>query len=183
MITDADDDMKLFEQEMAEVNPLHSKNRKSVCRGASKSPKVLHPAPSVILQPLTRNTQSSVIDCTPDWGPVEFFRAGLQKNFVNRFKRGNYPYQDSLDLHSYTKTETASALYEFISTSLTKRFRCVLIVHGKGEGILRRFTMDWLKEINQVMGFSTAQQSDGGTGALYVLLKSKPPAQNIKRST
>ena len=58
--------------------------------------------------------------------------------------------------------------------------RCVLVVHGKGEhsaggvGVLRGEIAAWLSQgraSEHVAAFATAQDADGGEGAMYVLLK------------
>ena len=55
--------------------------------------------------------------------------------------------------------------------------RCVRIVHGKGlssEGklpVLKVKVNSWLRQKDDVLAFCSARPQDGGTGAVYVLLK------------
>ncbi|MDH5572217.1 MAG: Smr/MutS family endonuclease, partial [Gammaproteobacteria bacterium] len=59
------------------------------------------------------------------------------------------------------------------------RIRCVRIIHGKGYGsvsqqpVLKQFVNYWLRQREDIMAFCSARQADGGTGAVYVLLKTK----------
>jgi DNA-nicking Smr family endonuclease len=54
----------------------------------------------------------------------------------------------------------------------------VLLVHGKGDrqpdrdavGVLKGFVDHWLRELEPVQAFHSAQPQHGGTGAVYVLL-------------
>jgi DNA-nicking Smr family endonuclease len=52
--------------------------------------------------------------------------------------------------------------------------RCVLVIHGKGMGVLRGEIAAWLsqgKAKESVLAFATARQEDGGEGAVYVALR------------
>jgi DNA-nicking Smr family endonuclease len=57
----------------------------------------------------------------------------------------------------------------------------VLIIHGKGENkadrerssILKGCTNHWLRELEIVQAFHSAQARHGGTGAVYVLCPSQ----------
>ena len=56
--------------------------------------------------------------------------------------------------------------------------RCVRIIHGKGYGsnnkgpIIKPLVNKWLQQRNEILAFCSARPIDGGTGAVYVLLKS-----------
>jgi DNA-nicking Smr family endonuclease len=53
----------------------------------------------------------------------------------------------------------------------------VRIIHGKGHGshqkrpVLKQYVNHWLRQRDEVLAFCSARQVDGGTGAVYVLLK------------
>jgi DNA-nicking Smr family endonuclease len=55
--------------------------------------------------------------------------------------------------------------------------RCVRIIHGKGKSsegklpVLKGKVNSWLRQRDEVIAFCSARPSDGGTGAVYVLLK------------
>ena len=94
------------------------------------------------------------------------------------------PVDAEIDLHGMTVDKARGTLVMFLDEALTYRYRCVRIIHGKGyssaqrtpviKGLLDR----WLRLNNRVLAFCSAQPRDGGTGALYVLLKSpRPDAQ------
>lgn len=88
-----------------------------------------------------------------------------------------------MDLHGYSRVEAEEALEAFVLDSVASGYRCVLIVHGKGRhssspGILKQFTMNWLKDIDPVLAFCTTLPEHGGTGSLYVLLKSKQSSES-----
>jgi DNA-nicking Smr family endonuclease len=110
--------------------------------------------------------------------------AGLDKNSARRMKRGKMQIDARLDLHGYRQDEAFCILSDFIINSVRSKKRCVLVITGKGlhyeksgdreTGVLRKKVPVWLNEEpnrSQILSFSHAIPSDGGFGALYVLLK------------
>ena len=69
--------------------------------------------------------------------------------------------------------------YEFIGQAYEMGLRSVLVIHGKGEtradiercSILKGGVNHWLRELETVQAFHSAQQRHGGTGAVYILLR------------
>ena len=111
---------------------------------------------------------------------------GLDKRSAQRMKRGKLQIEGRLDLHGYRQGEAHRALTGFISGAASAGKRCVLVITGKGlrlgvdeerqVGILREMVPHWLNEEpnrTRILSFNHATPSDGGTGALYVLLKRK----------
>ncbi len=100
--------------------------------------------------------------------------AGIDKRTEGRLRKGRLPIEGRLDLHGYDRESAHSALRGFIAASHSAGKRCVLIVTGKGKGILQSETPRWLAEpglASKIVSVRTAQPKDGGSGALYVLLK------------
>jgi len=96
---------------------------------------------------------------------------------MQRLKRGQFPLGDQLDLHHMTTETGHIALLEFIAGAQNAKLQCVRIIHGKGLRSVngpRLKLMAWqvLRDHPQVLAFSTCKPSDGGSGAVDVLLKS-----------
>ena len=74
-----------------------------------------------------------------------------------------------------TVQEAMLALQRFVSRCKASGLKYVLIIHGKGrensEPILKNKLNHWLRELPTVLAFCSALKKDGGTGAMYVLLK------------
>ncbi len=110
-------------------------------------------------------------------GAMQFQRATIGTRTMRKLKRGAFTMQGEIDLHGMTVPEAKANLRVFISDSLEKGYTCVRIIHGKGLGsgnrgpILKTKVNVWLRRWDQVLAFVSAKQIDGGTGALYVLLK------------
>jgi len=85
-----------------------------------------------------------------------------------------------LDLHGMTQDQARAALHGFIQRAYDNGVRSVLVITGRGytgDGVLRRYTPDWLADPAirpLVAGVSQADRRHGGEGALYVALKRRP---------
>jgi DNA-nicking Smr family endonuclease len=116
---------------------------------------------------------------TPDAAAaaLSYQRSGVRAQVMRRLKRGLYPSEDELDLHGLSQTAARDRLVEFLARSRDNARRCVRIIHGKGyrsgaRGPVLKTAVDlWLRRHSDVMAFSSARAIDGGTGAVYVLLR------------
>ena len=103
--------------------------------------------------------------------------AGLQDRQFRRLRRGQFRVEGELDLHGFTADAARLAVAGFLTRSRQEGKRCVRIIHGKGRGsrngrpVLKTRVHHWLRQRQDVLGFSSALPADGGTGAVYVLLK------------
>ncbi|MCP4598218.1 Smr/MutS family protein [Neptuniibacter sp.] len=106
-----------------------------------------------------------------------FASPGVQLRLLKRLKQGHIPWEQGLDLHGYTVDQARDQLSNFIFDARRRNNRCVLIVHGKShssgnqQALIKSYVNEWLKRLNGVLAFCSAQARDGGSGALYVLLK------------
>jgi DNA-nicking Smr family endonuclease len=96
---------------------------------------------------------------------------------MRQLRRGLFPVEDELDLHGLNQAAARDHLADFLSYHRSAGHRCVRIVHGKGYRsgargpILKIAVNTWLKRHADVMAFTSARAIDGGTGAVYVLLR------------
>ena len=112
---------------------------------------------------------------------LDFARSGPQHKLLRRLRRGELDVEARLDLHGCTLPEAGDRLAHFLQAASDSGRRCVLVVHGKGhrseagQGVLKSQVNQWLRNHPAVLAFSSAQPRDGGTGALYLLLRSPSP--------
>ena len=105
--------------------------------------------------------------------------ANIDKNTAMRFRKGNYPFDATLDLHGMTAEKAHAALKRFIAAHHAKQSRCLLIITGKGkagEGVPKRALPGWLAGddlASMILAVDTAKAKHGGSGAYYVLLRRK----------
>lgn len=99
-----------------------------------------------------------------------YSRGGLQHKTLKELRAGKIHPEAEIDLHGMTVNESRENLADFIQNALQHQYRCVRVIHGKGN-ILKNHVGPWLKQIDQVLAFSSAIAKHGGTGAVYVILK------------
>ena len=108
---------------------------------------------------------------------LSFARPGVQRREIARLRRGRFEVEADLDLHGRTVIDAVAALARFLEDSRRHGRRCVRIVHGKGFGspsgrpVMKANVDRWLRARSEVLAFCSATPPDGGTGALYVLLR------------
>lgn len=106
-----------------------------------------------------------------------FTRNGIQPATMRKLRRGQFSIEAELDLHRMTSTQARQAIAHFLPQMLKANKRCVRIIHGKGHGsfnkvpVLKSKVNHWLQQRDEVLAFCSARPIDGGTGAIYVLLK------------
>lgn len=169
------EDAELFRQAVGEVKPIVDDRAERYKELPSDAPKQLH-----------LDEQQAIKDMLSDhYDPnelneadaVQFHRPGLQHSVLRKLKRGQYSISDELDLHGMTKAEARQALLPFIAQARLHGKNCVRIIHGKGHGssnkgpVLKPMVAKWLMQLDDVLAYCSARPEDGGSGAVYVLLK------------
>ena len=110
---------------------------------------------------------------------ASFLRPGIARRVLHDLRRGRYSVQGELDLHGLTRDSARAALAHFLVTSLRQGLRCVRVIHGKGLGspgghsILKQLSRGWLAQREEILAFCQARPTQGGDGALLVLLRAK----------
>ncbi len=132
-----------------------------------------------------RSVRDELLTRMPDWSLAEtgeeisFLRDGYRPKILTRLRKGAYSVADDIDLHHLSQPDAKSLILDFLDHATRQGFTCVKIIHGKGlrskkEGpVLKRLTASVLSRHPRVLAFSSAPPKDGGTGAVYVLLKAR----------
>jgi len=122
----------------------------------------------------------SIEDALDSGDELVYLREGMSRQVLRRLRRGHWVIQDALDLHGLSWSQAATSVAEFLRDCASRGVRCVRIVHGKGlrsrnrEPVLKGKLRRWLPMRQEVLAFCQAPASEGGSGALLVLLKAKP---------
>ena len=175
-------DAEAFRAAVRDVMPLA---QTPVVAGLSKPKprgRLRKPAASVMenldeSMPLIGVEGASAADAVTVDGTLSFQRAGVRIQVMRRLRRGLYPIDNELDLHGLTQSAARNQLADFIARSRDGGLRCVRIIHGKGYRsgargpVLKTAVNLWLRRHMDVMAFVSARAIDGGTGAVYVLLR------------
>jgi DNA-nicking Smr family endonuclease len=180
-----DDDDALWRAVKSDIKPLRGRKRRSAIPTAENAPTdsakspdriaesftavAARPAPPTAPPPPTsrRPPPPLSLDASP----------GVDKRTAERLKRGQLEIEARIDLHGLTQREAHQVLANFLEGARAERRRAVLVITGKGDGgqgVLREAVPRWLNEAAirpMILAFTYAQPRDGGTGALYILLR------------
>ena len=111
---------------------------------------------------------------------IEGLGPGVDRRLLRKLKKAEYTLQSHVDLHGLSSEDARQAVARFLAQARASGQRCVLIVHGRGlhskdgVAVLKERLRVWLTRgaiAKNVLAFCTARPSDGGAGALYVLLR------------
>lgn len=173
-----DDEMSLFLEEMAGVQPLKSNTTTTVSEKA-----VSTEAQDARRKQLQMSEQLALLTLDPHLvtasepdAMVEFKRDGVQDEVFHRLSLGGYPCKFEVDLHMLKPQQAREALYQQIQIGRERGERNIMVIHGKGvkskpfPALMKSFVINWLEQIDEVLAFHSAQRRHGGTGALYVML-------------
>jgi DNA-nicking Smr family endonuclease len=146
-----------------------------------------HPRPAPVpLQRLRDErevlAESLVSSASPDTGlatgeELVFVRNGIPHDVLRKLRRGKWVIQDEFDLHGLTAAQARPATAAFLQECRQRGIRCVRIIHGKGlrshnrVPVLKRKLGHWLMIRDEVLAFCEARATDGGSGAVVVLLR------------
>jgi DNA-nicking Smr family endonuclease len=163
-----------FRDKMRGVTPMRND------RAAIERPK---PAPVPRPRPAEGAAGEVAATPPPGEGITWFARPGVRDKLLRALRRGRLPVAAVLDLHGLDAAAAERRVARFLHGARGAGRQCVLIVHGKGqrsprgEPVLKPRLRGWLAADPQVLAVCAAQPEDGGSGAVYVLLRSPGPAR------
>jgi DNA-nicking Smr family endonuclease len=174
------DDATILRNALAGVRPLNGDGRARMPLEPPAGRAIFSEDAEVMAQLSDLVSGQAPFDITESDEYVEGCRVGLDPRLVSQLRRGDFALQAHLDLHGMVQPAAKEALQEFILASVRKGHRTVLVVHGRGlrspggRPVLKHATARWLTrgEIGaHVLAFTTSRATDGGAGAMYVLLR------------
>jgi DNA-nicking Smr family endonuclease len=118
---------------------------------------------------------------------IQFQQPGIQDGVFKKLRLGKYPLEVVISMAGKTLDESRNLLYQNVISGHEKGVRALLIKHGTGENskpfpaLKKSYVNHWLRELEEVIAFHTAQPMHGGFGATYVLLKKHPQQKLINR--
>ena len=170
-----DDDVGLFRRLMSDARPLSQDAiPPSPSRRTPRARSRRRDERAVLRESLEADVESMK---SASGENLSYRSSSVGRRSFRKLTRGGFSVQSQIDLHGLTAAEAKTALAEFIDESVNRGHLCVRIVHGKGLGsgergpVLKRKVDTWLRQWNAVLAFVSARQVDGGTGAVYVLLR------------
>lgn len=163
----------LFMSEMTGVTPLKSDNKIKL-KKKPKKPRQQSASEDYRFTIDDVFSSTEMVEDCPDI--LSFSRSGLQHNVLKKLRQGKNPIEHTLDLHGLTVEQARSELLEFLGECEAASVRHAIIIHGKGfrskdKPVIKPMVNRWLRAVDNVLAFHSAQPADGGSGAVYVLLK------------
>jgi len=172
-MNDHDDD--LFRQSVGPVRRIRSRRAQVEKPRASPHPRQREADERAVSAELEQ--AATFIDDLETGEELLWLRPGLQRRVLTRLRRGNWAVQDELDLHQMNSAAATRSIRHLLDDAEARGRRCVKIIHGKGLRSgpagprLKTVTARVLSRHPRVLAFASAPPADGGTGAVYVLLK------------
>lgn len=181
------DEDAYWEQVKGTVKPIDKrkfsdkqpKNEEVKPSAAAPTPKVKVKKPFEVEDFLPASESAEVTYSTP------YLQSGdhsqIDGNNAAKLAKGNYPIDETLDLHGMTKIMAWERLQSKVTHAYESGLRCLLVITGKGEGkegagVIKRELPHWLNEPDmrpKVLMYTQAQPKHGGSGAWYVLIRKK----------
>ncbi len=121
--------------------------------------------------------------------PIEWKRDGVQEGVYRNLRLGRYTVDARLDLMHKALPECADELVDFVQQCVALGIRTVLINFGRSRqpethaNRVKSCLDIWLRALDEVMAYHSAQPQQGGTGAVYVMLRknSQQRQENLER--
>ncbi len=171
----SDSDSELFRTSVGEVAMIKHDRSELSTRKPLPIPLQRHADEQAVLKSIS---ESPFMVMDVESGDELFFkRPGVQQRVMEKLRRGMFAIEKELDLHGMTVNDAEIALKRFLFYCLQNQYRCVRIIHGKGLGskdkkpVIKNHLNRWLQKNGSILAFCSARPVDGGTGAIYVLLR------------
>ena len=172
------DEATLFSELMADVTPILTDRVRLKDKNQLETSAIQHNRRAATEHRITEfDPISSMAESVDADQALNFHRSGVQPKVMQRLKKGEIPYDDQIDLHGYRAHIATAELEGFFQHAVSEQFRCLLIIHGKGERktgnlpVIKNLLNQWLPEQPEVLAFHSAPARLGGAGAVLVLLK------------
>jgi DNA-nicking Smr family endonuclease len=173
-------DHELFAREVASAVPIGRDNCRPPARGGLARPPARDEDAEALAELADLVNGEGLFDIAGSDEYIEGSTNGVDRRLLKKLRKGVFAVQAHIDLHGRTRLEARELVEEFVVESRRRSLRCVLIVHGRGLNskdqipVLKESLKVWLARgriARSVLAFCSARPSDGGYGALYVLLR------------
>lgn len=176
-LPDSDDDATLFREAVGDVRPIKNQSAPVYKKLPEPRPRQQELDDSAVLDELLTHPLDDEAEL--DGEHISYTAPGVQQQVLRKLRRGGIAVQAELDLHGFSVEAARVETTEFIQAARSRDLRCVRLIHGKGRRQvdqpprLKQLLARWLPSRPDVLAVCSARRSDGGTGAVYVLLKKR----------
>jgi len=171
----SDDDRSLFRDAVGEVKPVADDRHQNERRKPPAEPRSQQRDNQSVMEELLADfSENDLLDTGEH---LTYTAPGVQRSVLRNLKAGKYAIQAELDLHGFTLETANTEINQFLQSVLDRELTCIRIIHGRGRKqadkspVLKPAVARWLRRHRQVLAYCSARENDGGTGAVYALLK------------
>jgi DNA-nicking Smr family endonuclease len=173
-------DEALFRAAMGDVAPIPRAHSDHTPAFIQRTAQEIDEDAEALAQLAELVTTGEGLDLTKTDEHIEGIARNVDHGLLRKLRAGDFSLQAHLDLHGLLSADAHIELERFLIESRKRGHRCVLVIHGRGlhskdqEPVLKSRMGVWLsrgKLARIVLAFATARPTDGGAGALYVLLR------------
>lgn len=183
------DEFELFRREMTGVTPLAGDDVADIRTAFTPTLAQLErrKAAEQQLEEDINFLSTEYVDLVDPLDTLSFAREGVQHGVFKRLRLGQYPLEASLNLHHHSLRQARVALFEFVQDCHRSGVRSGLIIHGQGKhskphpALIKSYVNKWLRELQPVMAFHSAQRHHGGSGAVYIMLRKNAAQKQLNR--
>ncbi len=180
---------ELFAKEMSGVRRIQPETRVELARSQPLDRQAIQQRRTAAQSLREKDPNPLTDNQVPQVHPTDiigYCRDGVAHGVYRNLRLGKYEQQARLDLHRMTVAEARDELFRFVMDCQKYEVRTAIILPGKGErgpekAVLKSFVAHWLKNLQEVLAFHSAQPQHGGAGAFYVLLKKSEAAKTRNR--
>lgn len=170
-----------FQDYMQGVRPLAQQNLADLKPRLRVEPQVAQARREAAVQTevTTLGVSDGQVQAVEPGANLAFFLPDLPRRTRQSLSKGLIEWQQGLDLHGSSIEEARIALSGLLQDARAANQRCVLVVHGKSYNhsgelpSIKSHVNAWLRQVPEVLGFCSALPKDGGSGAVYILLRTK----------
>ncbi len=176
-----EDEAASFTAAMADVRPLRADKRVDAPAPTTRTTRTTIDEDAEALGTLVELVSGTGdFDISDSTEYIEGAVVGFDPRILKRLRRGEIAYQSIIALHGMSAAAARVEVERFIMQADAAGKRVVLIVHGRGRNsrdnvpVLKERLKAWLARGRigrTTLAFTSARPADGGTGALYVLLR------------
>ena len=182
---DNEEETSLFAQEVAGIKPLKTSEVYLAKKGPQVDYEERQKAAMIAVEADKNHLSQNYIEKVDPNDVLEYKRAGVQDGVFKRLRQGKYGIEARLDLHNHTVAQARDLVYQFVNDCMRNDIRVAILVHGKGDrspdkesqAMIKSHVNKWLRDLDPVMAFHSAQRHHGGLGAVYILFKKTEKAR------
>lgn len=182
-------DNSSFFEEMSDVKPLAQTDKVALTNKKTETlaQRLKREALSAEIEKDDNGLTVERVEPIDPYDFIEYKQDGVQQGVYKNLRLAKYQIDVTLNITHMKFDDARLNLYKTIKDCHERGIRTLLVQHGLGlnskpfPAFLKSYVNQWLRQIDMVIAFHTAQKQHGGLASVYVLLKKHPNQKLINR--